>query len=57
MSLRKFNGDLHALMQHNDTVIVEQSTELEFDHEEAAIQGGKALAAQHKSFSQTSLAG
>jgi len=54
MSLRKFNGDLHALMKHNDTVIVEQSTELEFDHEEAAIQGGRAAAAQHqKSSSQT----
>ncbi|KAH8909528.1 hypothetical protein BR93DRAFT_397809 [Coniochaeta sp. PMI_546] len=57
MSLRKFNGDLHALMKHNDSVIVEQSTELEFDHEEAAIQSGKASTAQQKTSSQTGLAG
>jgi len=46
--LRKQNGDLRALLQHTDSVIVEQSTELEFDHEEAAIQSGKASAAQQK---------
>lgn len=55
--LRKHNGDLRALMDHNGTVIVEQSTELEFDHEEAAIQSGKATAAKQKTSSQTSLFG
>jgi hypothetical protein len=57
MCLRKHNGDLRALMQHNDTVIVEQSTELEFDHEEAAIQSGKTSAAQHKVSPQRALVG
>lgn len=52
MSLRKVNGDLRALRQHNDTVIVEQSTELEYDHEEATIQNDKASAAQRKASSQ-----
>jgi hypothetical protein len=56
MKMRKVNGDLHALMEHNDTVLVESSTELEFDHEEAALQTGKvtaASAAQRRASPQT----
>ncbi|KAB5558509.1 hypothetical protein GE09DRAFT_115859 [Coniochaeta sp. 2T2.1] len=44
MTLGKFKGDLQRLMRHNDSVIVEQSTEMEYDHEEAAIQNGRVNA-------------
>lgn len=57
MRLRKHNGDLRALMEHNGSVIVEQSTELEFDHEEAAIQSGRVSAARQKTFPHTALLG
>jgi hypothetical protein len=57
VSLRKYNGDLRALMRHNDSVIVEQSTELEYDDEEAAVQSERASAAQSKASSQTALVG